>query len=274
MARAQFTEIDAAKEVEHDDIRRYLIEISQPDLLTREQEITLARAYASGDAEAGHRLVEANLRLVVSIAKKYQGQGVGLLDLVQEGNLGLIRAVTKFDPNKGFRFSTYATWWIRQAVSRAISKHTNLVHVPEHILITARKLKRILAEQEREATPEEMALLRLAEQPLSLDAPVDEGANEDWTFGSYIEDTRSPEVGSNLEQATLRKWIAHGLHVLEPRERQIIEMRYGLLDGKSHTLEECGDFFMVTRERVRQIEAKAIRKMRWPMERQLLRELA
>lgn len=272
-----------------DALRQYLTEAARYPLLSAEQEMWLAWRIADGNLEqdkpkpqrdqriladaheARQQLIETNLRLVISIAKRYQNQGVPLLDLIQEGNLGLYRATQKFDPKRGYRFSTYATWWIRQACGRAITD-SHLVHLPEYLVAQVRKIRRETTK--REPTQEELALLRLAEQPLSLDMHINVGSDEGWTVGSYIEDTSNRSNMQGLEQIVLREQIEAAMHDLLPRERQVIEMRYGLKDGKSHTLDELTSVFGVTRERIRQIESKALHKMRWPMERQMLRELA
>ena len=269
-------------------IRQYLGEIGRYPLLTAEQESQLAWRVTRGDIEAQQRLVEANLRLVVSIAKRYGNKGVMLLDLVQEGNLGLIRATQKFDPSRGFRFSTYATWWIRQAISRAVAEHTRAIHIPVHVVELIYKLKRIsrLLYQElgRDPLPEEIAraanltkervveLQSMAETPISLDAPlIDE---EQYHLADSLEDTSAAAPVDVVTHQVLRDQIASAMEVLNQRERQVIEWRYGLHDGYCHTLEELSAHFKLTRERIRQIEVKALRTLRQPIQVHLLRDYA
>ena len=280
-------EVDFEDEEEGDDddaglvdnaIRQYLGEIGRYPLLTAEQESQLAWRVTRGDIEAQQRLVEANLRLVVSIAKRYGNKGVMLLDLVQEGNLGLIRATQKFDPSRGFRFSTYATWWIRQAISRAVAEHTRAIHIPVHVVELIYKLKRIsrhlYQELGRDPLPEEIAraanltkervveLQSMAETPISLDAPlIDE---EQYHLADSLEDTSAAAPVDVVTHQVLRDQIASAMEVLNQRERQVIEWRYGLHDGYCHTLEELSAHFKLTRERIRQIEVKALRKLRYP----------
>ncbi len=269
-------------------IRQYLGEIGRYPLLTAEQEQKLARRICEGDMDAQQRLVEANLRLVVSIAKRYNNQGVSLLDLVQEGNLGLIRAAQKFDPTRGFRFSTYATWWIRQAISRAVAEHTRTIHIPVHVVELIYKLKRIsrhlYQELGHDPTPEEIAavanltkervveLQSMAETPISLDAPLVD--DEQYHLADMLEDTHSAAPADIVAHQALRDQISHAMDMLSLRERQVIELRYGLSDGYCHTLEELSYQFKLTRERIRQIEVKALRMLRHPMQVSLLRDLA
>lgn len=269
-------------------IRQYLGEIGRYPLLTAEQETQIARRMVEGDMDAQRRLVEANLRLVVSIAKRYSNQGLSLLDLVQEGNLGLIRAAQKFDPAKGFRFSTYATWWIRQAISRAVAEHTRTIHIPVHVVELIYKMKRVsrqlYQDLGRDPQPEELALaLRvtkervmelqsMAETPVSLDAPLLE--DEQYHLADTLEDTSATTPSDAVTQQVLREHISCALEVLSQRERQIIELRYGLHDGYCHTLEELSVHFKLTRERIRQIEVKALRTLRQPVQVHLLRDLA
>ncbi|HLH61640.1 MAG TPA: sigma-70 family RNA polymerase sigma factor [Ktedonobacteraceae bacterium] len=269
-------------------IRQYLAEIGRYPLLTAEQETSLARRIADGDMEAQQRLVEANLRLVVSIAKRYNNHGIGLLDLVQEGNLGLIRAVQKFDADRGFRFSTYATWWIRQAISRAVAEHTRAIHVPVHVVEMIYKIKRITRQlyQElgRDPLPEEIAaaarltkervveLQNMAETPISLDAPLID--DEQYHLADTLEDTSTTAPADAATHQALRAQISCALETLNARERQVIELRYGLQDGYCHTLEELSAFFKLTRERIRQIEVKALRTLRQPIQVRLLRDFA
>jgi RNA polymerase primary sigma factor len=269
-------------------IRQYLAEIGRFPLLTAAQETQIAQLVAEGSLEAQQRLVEANLRLVVSIAKRYNSQGIYLLDLVQEGNLGLIRAAQKFDPARGFRFSTYATWWIRQAISRAVAEHTRTIHIPVHVVEMIYKIKRLTRslyqELGRDPNPEEIAqaahltkervveLQSMAETPISLDAPlIDE---EQYHLADILEDTGAAAPVDVVTQHVLRDQISSALQALSARERQIIELRYGLHDGYCHTLEELSSYFKLTRERIRQIEVKALRTLRQPIRVHLLRDFA
>ncbi|HLX56897.1 MAG TPA: sigma-70 family RNA polymerase sigma factor [Ktedonobacteraceae bacterium] len=269
-------------------IRQYLAEIGRFPLLNSEQELSLAWRVVQGDMEAQQRLVEANLRLVVSIAKRYNNHGISLLDLVQEGNLGLIRAAQKFDPSRGFRFSTYATWWIRQAISRAVAEHTRTIHIPVHVVEMIYKIKRITRnlyqELGRDPLAEEIArvarmtkervveLQSMAETPISLDAPLID--DEQYHLADTLEDTRATAPADIVTHQALRDQIAYALDTLNQRERQVIELRYGLFDGHCHTLEELSAFFKLTRERIRQIEVKALRTLRHPIQAHLLREFA
>jgi len=269
-------------------IRQYLTEIGRYPLLTAEQEMVLARRVANGDLEARQRLVEANLRLVVSIAKRYNKHSVSMLDLVQEGNLGLIRATQKFDPTRGFRFSTYATWWIRQAISRALAEHTRTIHVPVHVVELMYKLKRVTRtlyqELGRDPLAEEIArvmrlpkervveLQSMAELPISLDAPLIE--DEQYHLADTLVDTHATTPLDVVAHQVLKDHITMALESLGQRERQVIELRYGLQDGYCHTLEEVSVHFKLTRERIRQIEVKALRTLRQPIQTHLLRDLA
>src|SRR6266566_2936732 len=269
-------------------IRQYLAEIGRFPLLTGEQEQALAWRVVDGDMEAQQRLVEANLRLVVSIAKRYNNHGIGLLDLVQEGNLGLIRAAQKFDPARGFRFSTYATWWIRQAISRAVSECTRTIHIPVHVVELIYKVKRVARSlyQELGRAPalEEIAsmagmtkeriveLQSMSENPISLDAPLVD--DEQYHLADTLEDTQATKPADVVAHQVLRDQITCALESLNQRERQVIELRYGLHDGRCHTLEELSAHFKLTRERIRQIEVKALRTLRHPIEVHLLRDLA
>jgi RNA polymerase primary sigma factor len=269
-------------------IRQYLAEIGRFPLLTAEQELQVALRVAGGDHEAQQRLVEANLRLVVSIAKRYTNHGVSLLDLIQEGNLGLIRAAQKFDPIRGFRFSTYATWWIRQAISRALAEHTRTIHIPVHVVELIYKLKRITRELYqnlgRDPHPEEIAravnlskervveLQSIAEIPVSLDAPLVD--DEQYHLADMLEDTRAIAPADVVTHQVLRDHISHAMETLSQRERQVIELRYGLHDGYCHTLEELSAYFKLTRERIRQIEVKALRTLRQPVQVHMLRDFA
>ncbi len=263
-------------EIANDSIRMYLCEIGKVDLLTAKEEAELARAIARGDQSAKARLAEANLRLVVSIAKKYIGRGLSFLDLIQEGNIGLFRAVEKFDPNRGFKFSTYATWWIRQAITRAIADQARTIRIPVHMVETINKLthtqRRLVQELGREPLVEELAaemdmdekkvrhILKISQDIVSLEAPV--GAEEDSKLGDFIEDDDALSPADQTNRQLVKENIHEMLQYLSPRERKIIEMRFGLKDGIGHTLEEVGNEFGVTRERIRQIEAKVLHKLR------------
>ncbi len=278
---------DILKGVNIDDpVRMYLKEIGKVALLTANEEVELAKRMQEGDEEAKKRLAEANLRLVVSIAKRYVGRGMLFLDLIQEGNLGLIKAVEKFDYTKGFKFSTYATWWIRQAITRAIADQARTIRIPVHMVETINKLIRIkrqlLQELGRDATPEEIALememepekvreiLKIAQEPVSLETPI--GEEEDSHLGDFIPDD---EVQAPSDVATftlLREQLSNVLHTLTDREQKVLRLRFGLDDGRARTLEEVGKEFDVTRERIRQIEAKALRKLRHPSRSKKLKD--
>jgi RNA polymerase primary sigma factor len=278
---------DILKGINIDDpVRMYLKEIGKVPLLSATEEIELARRMQEGDEEAKKRLAEANLRLVVSIAKRYVGRGMLFLDLIQEGNLGLIKAVEKFDYTKGFKFSTYATWWIRQAITRAIADQARTIRIPVHMVETINKLIRIkrqlLQELGRDATPEEIALemdmepdkvreiLKIAQEPVSLETPI--GEEEDSHLGDFIPDD---EVQAPSDVATftlLREQLSSVLHTLTDREQKVLRLRFGLDDGRARTLEEVGKEFEVTRERIRQIEAKALRKLRHPSRSKKLKD--
>ncbi len=278
---------DILKGVNIDDpVRMYLKEIGKVPLLSAVEEIELAKCMKDGDDEAKKRLAEANLRLVVSIAKRYVGRGMLFLDLIQEGNLGLIKAVEKFDYTKGFKFSTYATWWIRQAITRAIADQARTIRIPVHMVETINKLIRIkrqlLQELGRDATPEEIALememepekvreiLKIAQEPVSLETPI--GEEEDSHLGDFIPDD---EVQAPSDVATftlLREQLSAVLHTLTDREQKVLRLRFGLDDGRARTLEEVGKEFDVTRERIRQIEAKALRKLRHPSRSKKLKD--
>lgn len=268
-------EIDLA-EISDDSVRMYLNEIGRFPLISAEEEVRLGHLIQKGDQDARQRLAEANLRLVVSIAKKYMSRGLGLLDLVQEGNVGLFRAVDKFDPDRGFKFSTYATWWIRQGVTRAIADQARTIRVPVHMIETINKFnhtfRRLTQELAREPLMEELALelnmdvrkvrqiMRISQDILSLDSPV--GSEEDTTIGDFVEDDKylTPEKATNL--SILKENLYDMLSFLSPREKKIVVMRFGLDGGEMHTLEQVGKEFGVTRERVRQIEAKTLEKLR------------
>ncbi len=264
------------KEIANDSIRLYLCEIGRVPLLTAKEEVELARRIAKGDQSAKAKLAEANLRLVVSIAKKYIGRGLSFLDLIQEGNIGLFRAVEKFDPNRGFKFSTYATWWIRQAITRAIADQARTIRIPVHMVETINKLthaqRRLVQELGREPLVEELAaemdmdvkkvrhILKISQDIVSLEAPV--GTEEDSKLGDFIEDDEALSPADATNRQLLKENIHEMLQYLSPRERKIIEMRFGLKDGVGHTLEEVGQEFHVTRERIRQIEAKVLQKLK------------
>jgi len=264
------------KEIANDSVRMYLSEIGRVDLLSADEEIKLAKAIAKGDPVAKQKLAEANLRLVVSIAKKYIGRGLSFLDLIQEGNIGLFRAVEKFDPKRGFKFSTYATWWIRQAITRAIADQARTIRIPVHMVETINKLthtqRRLLQEFGREPTVDELAsemdmdikkvrhILKISQDIVSLEAPV--GAEEDSKLGDFIEDDDAISPSDSTNRQIMKENIHYMLQYLTPREQKIIRMRFGLDDGIGHTLEEVGKEFGVTRERIRQIEAKILQKMR------------
>jgi RNA polymerase primary sigma factor len=284
--REAVQEADLNSLAQSDSLRLYLREISRISLLSASREALLAEHAEQGDKEARNQLIEANLRLVVSIAKKYVGQGLSLEDLIGEGNIGLIRAVTKFDYRKGFRFSTYATWWIKQAITRAILEGTRVVRLPVYIMEEVMRVKRmtrqLYQELGREPTPENIGerlgmtservseLLIWAEKVFSLDAPLSE--EEENTLGDIIEDTRERGPVEVTDQRLLREEIRKVLGQLTLRERQVIELRFGLIDDHDHTLEEVGKKLKVTRERVRQIEERAIRKLRHPQASRILKD--
>jgi RNA polymerase primary sigma factor len=263
-------------EIANDSIRMYLCEIGKVPLLAAKEEIELAQAIRRGDQRAKQQLAEANLRLVVSIAKKYIGRGLSFLDLIQEGNIGLFRAVEKFDPDRGFKFSTYATWWIRQAITRAIADQARTIRIPVHMVETINKLthtqRRLVQELGREPLVEELAaeldmdirkvrhIMKISQDIVSLEAPV--GTEEDSKLGDFIEDDDAVSPSEFTNKVLIKENIHEMLQYLSPRERKIIEMRFGLTDGVGHTLEEVGKEFNVTRERIRQIEAKVLQKLR------------
>ena len=270
----------------NDPVRMYLKEIGKIPLLTTEQEQELAAKLADGDEAAYDRMIESNLRLVVSIAKRYVGRGLPFLDLIQEGNLGLIKAVGKFDHTKGYKFSTYATWWIRQSISRAIADHARTIRIPVHMVETINRVARanheLLLELGRVPTPAEIAhrlqlplekveeILCMSQDPISLETPV--GEEDDSHLGDFIPDEEAYEPADAAAFALLREQLAGVLKTLTPREEKVLCLRYGLTDGKMHTLEEVGEEFNVTRERIRQIEAKALRKLRHPSRSKVLRD--
>ena len=269
-----------------DPVRMYLKEIGKVPLLTAEEEIDLAKRMEAGDEEAKKRLAEANLRLVVSIAKRYVGRGMLFLDLIQEGNLGLIKAVEKFDYNKGFKFSTYATWWIRQAITRAIADQARTIRIPVHMVETINKLVRVsrqlLQELGREPTPEEIAqrmeipeervreILKISQEPVSLETPI--GEEEDSHLGDFIQDDNVPVPAEAAAFTLLKEQLVEVLGTLTEREQKVLRLRFGLDDGRARTLEEVGKEFNVTRERIRQIEAKALRKLRHPSRSRKLKD--
>ena len=269
-----------------DPVRMYLKEIGKVPLLTPDEERALAEKMAEGDEDAKRRMAEANLRLVVSIAKRYVGRGMLFLDLIQEGNLGLIKAVEKFDYEKGYKFSTYATWWIRQAITRAIADQARTIRIPVHMVETINKVIRVsrqlLQELGHDPSPEEIAgemgmsvdkvrdILKIAQEPVSLETPI--GEEEDSHLGDFIQDEDASEPSEAASLTLLKEQLAEVLDTLTPREKKVLELRFGMIDGRTRTLEEVGKEFNVTRERIRQIEAKALRKLRHPSRSKRLRD--
>ena len=269
-----------------DPVRMFLKEIGKIELLSLDKETELAYKMVAGDKEAKRILIESNLRLVVSIAKRYIGRGMHFLDLIQEGNLGLIKAVDKFDPSKGYKFSTYATWWIRQAITRSIADQARTIRIPVHMVETINRLIRtsrhLLQTLGREPTPEEIGkemelpvdkvrdILKIAQEPISLETPV--GEEEDSNIGNFIPDEDAPSPSDQAADVLLREQIEDVMETLTPREAKVLRLRFGLEDGRTRTLEEVGKEFMVTRERIRQIEAKALRKLRHPSRSKRLKD--
>ena len=269
-----------------DPVRMYLKEIGRIKLLTPEEEQEIAKKMAEGDEDARKRMSEANLRLVVSIAKRYVGRGMQLLDLIQEGNLGLMKAVEKFDYTKGYKFSTYATWWIRQSITRAIADQARTIRIPVHMVETINRVLRtshsMVQKLGREPTTKEIAdelhieeskveeVLKIAQEPVSLETPI--GEEEDSHLGDFIQDDEASQPSEEASYTLLREQLEEVLSTLTPREEQVLRMRFGLTDGKPHTLEEVGKEFNVTRERIRQIESKALRKLRHPSRSKKLRD--
>ena len=293
---SELEQLDTAEDMEHalaqegliidDPVRMYLKEIGRVPLLTGEKEFELAQKMSEGDEFAKQQLVEANLRLVVSIAKRYVGKGMFFLDLIQEGNLGLMKAVEKFDHGKGYKFSTYATWWIRQAITRAIADQARTIRIPVHMVETIHKVSRVsrqlLQELGREPTAEEISaeigmsaekvreIMKVAQDPVSLETPI--GEEEDSHLGDFIPDDDSPAPAEAATRTLLREQLIEVLHTLTPREEQVLTLRFGLEDGRQRTLEEVGRVFNITRERIRQIEAKALRKLRHPSRSKRLKD--
>ena len=288
MPEEEIVDTDAVAETfsTDDPVRMYLKEIGKVALLTPEEEVALAARMSEGDEEAKRRMAEANLRLVVSIAKRYVGRGMLFLDLIQEGNLGLIKAVEKFDYTKGYKFSTYATWWIRQAITRAIADQARTIRIPVHMVETINKVIRVsrqlLQELGHDPSAEEIAeemnlpvdkvreILKIAQEPVSLETPI--GEEEDSHLGDFIEDEGASEPSEAASFTLLKEQLMNVLDTLTPREKKVLELRFGIIDGRTRTLEEVGKEFNVTRERIRQIEAKALRKLRHPSRSKKLRD--
>ena len=285
-ATTGLTEEDLASGALDDPVRMYLREIGRVNLLTAQEEVQLAKKMEAGSMAARERLIKANLRLVVSVAKKYIGRGMSLLDLIQEGNIGLIRAVEKFDYRRGYKFSTYATWWIRQAITRSIADQARTIRIPVHMVETINKLvrvsRRLLQEKGREPTSEEIAeemgivpekvreIIKVSQQPVSLETPI--GEEEDSHLGDFIEDPTALAPADAASHQMLKEAVGAVLNTLTDREKKVLKLRFGLDDGRTRTLEEVGKEFEVTRERIRQIEAKALRKLRHPRRAQSLKD--
>jgi len=284
---ADLEEVLSSEGINIDDpVKAYLKEIGRVPLLTPDEEVALATRMAAGDEDAKKLLAEANLRLVVSIAKRYVGRGMQFLDLIQEGNLGLIKAVEKFDHTKGFKFSTYATWWIRQAITRAIADQARTIRIPVHMVETINKVKKVssqlLHKNGHEPSAEEIAeeldmpvekvreIMRVAQEPVSLETPI--GEEEDSHLGDFIQDDDAPAPADAASHTLLKEQLGEVLESLTPREEKVLKLRFGLEDGRSRTLEEVGREFKVTRERIRQIEAKALRKLRHPSRSKKLKD--
>lgn len=270
----------------NDAVRMYLKEIGRVPLLSAEEEVELAKRVQEGDEEAKQRLAEANLRLVVSVARKYAGRGMSLLDLIQEGNMGLMKAVEKFDYTKGFKFSTYATWWIRQAITRAIADQARTIRIPVHMVETINRLLRVtrelvqelgrdpdveeIAERMEMSTEKVLEIMKISQEPVSLETPV--GEEHDSSLGDFIEDQDAPAPTDEAAFQMLREQLGEVLDTLTDREESVLRLRFGLDDGRARTLEEVGQVFGVTRERIRQIEAKALRKLRHPSRSKRLKD--
>lgn len=284
--KIDFTDTGDISSTTQDPVKMYLKDIGKVPLLSAEEEIELAKRMEAGDEAAKKKLAESNLRLVVSIAKRYLGRGMQFLDLIQEGNLGLIKAVDKFDYTKGFKFSTYATWWIRQAITRAIADQARTIRIPVHMVETINKVKKVqsqlLHQNGHEPTPDEIAdeldlpvdkvreIMRVAQEPVSLETPI--GEEEDSHLGDFIPDDGAPAPADAASHTMLREQLSDVLSTLTPREEKVLRLRFGLEDGRSRTLEEVGKEFNVTRERIRQIEAKALRKLRHPSRSRKLKD--
>ena len=284
--KIDFTDTGDISSTTQDPVKMYLKDIGKVPLLSAEEEIELAKRMEAGDEMAKKKLAESNLRLVVSIAKRYVGRGMLFLDLIQEGNLGLLKAVEKFDYRKGYKFSTYATWWIRQAITRAIADQARTIRIPVHMVETINKVTRVsrdlLQKLGREPLPEEVGevmglpkervqeIMKIAQEPVSLETPI--GEEEDSHLGDFIEDVDSPAPAEAASYTLLREQLNEVLHTLTPREEQVLKLRFGLDDGRTRTLEEVGKVFNITRERIRQIEAKALRKLRHPSRSKRLKD--